>query len=194
MTPKLLAATALLLAGTVPTLSAQERWGFEIRAGAAFATQDPSAASLGTGFGFEGTVAYRVQPHLSMYAGWDWHQFPADASLAGANSDFDETGYAFGLLFEHPLGQSDAMAIQLRGGGTYNHLEVENDAGDLVADSGHGLGYEAGAGTAFRLSNAWRITPGVRYRAVSRDLELGGVSTPADLRYVAVELGFAGRF
>jgi outer membrane protein with beta-barrel domain len=193
MSPKLLAALTMM--AVIPgTTSAQSRWAFEIRGGAAFATQDLADASLGTGFGFEGTIAYRFQPHLSAYAGWDWHRFPADASLAGADSDFDETGYAFGLLFEHPIGNSEALAIELRGGGTYNHMEVENSAGDLVTDTGHGLGYEAGAGLALRLNDAWRATPGVRFRSLSRDLEAGGVSTAADLRYVALEVGFSHRF
>jgi hypothetical protein len=192
MSPRLLAAVTMM--ALMPDSGyAQSRWALEIRGGAAFATQALANTDLGTGFGFEGAVAYRFQPHLSAYVGWDWHSFPADGSL-GANSDFEETGYAFGLLFEHPVGNSEAMAIQLRGGGTYNHMEVENSTGELVSDSGHGLGYEAGAGLALFLNEGWRVTPGIRFRSLSRDLQNGSVTTAANLRYFAVEVGFSRRF
>lgn len=192
MSHRLLGVLALLLIPAGGSLEAQSRWRFELGGGAAFATEDLGNTSLGTGFGFEGTVGYRVQPHLWVYAGWDWHRFPSDASTA--DSDFEETGYAFGLQFEHPIGGSEAVALRLRGGGTYNHIEVENTAGDLVGDSDHGLGWEAGAGLALRLDDRWQVTPGARFRSLSRDLALGGLGTTADLRYIAVEVGFSRRF
>jgi Outer membrane protein beta-barrel domain len=178
-----------------PTMThAQNHWRFDLRGGAAVATQDLGDASLETGFGFEGTMGYRVQPHLWVYAGWDWHRFNAEASFAGADSDFEETGYAFGLEFEHPIGQSKVAALQLRAGGMLNHIEVENSVGDVVADSDHGLGWEGGAGLALRLGEQWQFTPGVRFRSLSRELTVGTAATPVDLRYVAVELGVSRSF
>ena len=150
MSRKLLGILALLLIAAPGTIHAQSRWRFEIRGGPAFVTQDLGDAALGTGFGFEGTVGYRFQPHLWAYAGWDWHRFSDEASFAGSENDFEETGYALGLQFEHPIGQSEAVALQLRAGGTYNHVEIENTAGDLVTDSEHGLGWETGAALAVR--------------------------------------------
>jgi hypothetical protein len=194
MSRKLLGVLAFFLFTATDTSQAQSRWQFEIRGGPAFATQDIGDASLGTGFGFEGTVGFRFQPHLSVYAGWDWHRFPGDGSFGGADSDFEETGYAFGLLFEHPIGRSEVVALQLRAGGTYNHIEIENATGDLVTDSEHGLGWEGGAGLAVRLADRWQLTPGVRFRSLSRDLTAGSVTTPADLRYLAVEVGLSRRF
>lgn len=194
MSPKLLGLLMVAVASTPAALVAQDRWAFEIRGGPAFATQDLGDASLNAGYGFEGTVGYRVQPHLSLYAGWDWHRFSADASFGGADNDFEETGYAFGLLFQHPISQSETAALQLRGGGTLNHIEVENSAGDLVADSEHGLGWEAGAGMAFRIANQWQVTPGLRFRSLSRDLTTGASTTPTELRYFAAEVGFSRTF
>jgi hypothetical protein len=194
MSHKLFGVLAFLLITVPSTAHGQSRWRFEIGGGAAVATEDLGDTSLGTGFGFEGIVGYRMQPHMWVYAGWDWHRFPADGSFAIAERDFDETGYAFGLQFEHPIGGSDAVALRLRAGGTYNHIEVENPAGDLIADSEHGLGWEAGAGLALRLDDHWQVTPGARFRSLSRDLSLGGAKTPADLRYFAVEMGFARHF
>ncbi|HET6837191.1 MAG TPA: hypothetical protein VFH24_04050, partial [Gemmatimonadales bacterium] len=101
---------------------------------------------------------------------------------------------AFGLLFEHPLGNSETVALQLRAGGTYNHIELENSAGDQIADSGHGLGFEGGAGLVLRLADSWRLTSGLRFRSLTRDLESGGIASAADLRYLAVEVGFSRGF
>jgi Outer membrane protein beta-barrel domain len=193
MSHRLFGALTVLLITTGGTAEGQSPWRFEVAGGAAFATQELGNSSLGTGFGFEGTVGYRVQPHLWVYAGWDWHRFTSDESAA-ADGDFDETGYAFGLQFEHPLRGLEAVALRLRAGGTYNHIEAENAAGDLVGDSDHGLGWEAGAGLAFQLNDRWQVTPGARFRSLSRDFTLGGLPTSADLRYVAVEVGFSRRF
>ena len=195
MSRKLFGVLALLLIAATSSVHAQDRWRFEVRGGAAFPMEDLGDASLNTGFGFEGTVGYRVQPHLWAYAGWDWHQFTADASFAGGDNDFEETGYALGLQFEHPIGgRSEAVALQLRAGGTYNHVEVENTAGDLVADSDHGLGWEAGAGLAFRLGNGWQLAPGMRFRSLSRDFTIGSTTTAGSLRYLAAELGISRSF
>lgn len=176
-------------------LQGQNPWTFDVRAGVAVPTQDIGEDELDTGFGFEGTIAYRVLPHLSAYGGWDWHKFGSEESFAGADADFEETGYAFGLRFEHPFaGESgDGPAFRLRGGATINHLEVEDQNGDLVADSDHGLGWEAGAGITLPLSDDWRLSPGARYRSLSRDLTVGDVTTEVDLRYVALELGVTWR-
>ena len=70
-------------------------------------------------------------------------------------------------------------------------IEIENQEGDLIADSGHGLGWEVGAGVAIGVGEKGSLTPGPRYRSLSRDLEFDGVEVPVDLRYVTAELGFA---
>ena len=187
-------ATAALavLAGT-GTVRAQERWAFEIRGGAGMTTQDFGDADLGTGFGFEGTVRYRIQPHLALYAGWDWYHYSTDESFAGADVDIEDTGYAFGFRFEHPLGTSPA-ALWARAGGIYDHAEIEDSDGEIVADSGHGLGWEIGGGLALPIARAWKVTPGVRYRMLSRDIDIGDARTEIDLSYAALELGFSRVF
>jgi hypothetical protein len=192
--PRALPAVLALSFIALPSAAqSQHRLRFELRWGAAVATSKLADASLGTGFGFEGIVGYRIQPHLSVYAGWDWHGFTADASFAGADNDFEETGYAFGIQFQHPLG-SDDLALQLRAGGTLNHIEIENTAGDMVADSKHGLGWEAGAGVAWHLGNRWQLAPGVRFRSLSRDFRIGAITTAAKLEYLLLDVGFSRAF
>jgi len=183
----------VLLAG--PTLlPAQGRFHSELRSGIALPTRDLADASLGTGFGIAGTLGYRFLPHLGAYVGWDWHWFTADDSFAGADRDFEQTGYAFGLRFQHPLrGEEGGVALRLQAGGTYHHVEVEDSDGDLVVDTGHGLGYEAGVGLALPLGG-WEVAPGVRYRSLRRDFEIGSATTSGTLSYLAIEVGLSRRF
>jgi hypothetical protein len=189
----LLGASVLALAATSSGLQAQEVWSLDVRGGAAFPTQDFGVDELDTGVGFEGTIAYRFMPHLWVYGGWDWYHFQADQALSLVDVDVEETGYAFGLRFEHPIERFGSPSIWLRVGGTYNHIEIE-DHDDTTADSGHGLGFEAGAGVALRLGDRWYLTPGARFRALTREFVVSGVGTDVDLTYVALEVGLSRRF
>lgn len=183
----------LLLLMTTQSANAQNNLSLEVRTGAAFPIEELGDADLNTGFGFEATLAYRFMPHLSAYAGWGWHKFNAEDSFAGSDVDFEETGYTFGLQFIHPLGTS-ILDYFIRAGGIYNHLEVENDDGDITADSGHGLGWQMEAGLVFPLGDKWSLMPGVRYRSLSRDIEIGNVTTSTDLRYIELGVGASVTF
>jgi hypothetical protein len=172
---------------------AQNRWGVEFRSGIDFATKDIADADLKTGFGFEGTVAYRFMPHLAAYAGWSWNHFEVDQSFAGSDASFEEAGYTFGFQFLHPFGESEVDYL-VRLGGTYNHLEIENNSGDIIIDSGHGLGWQAEAGFVIHLSGKFSLLPSVRYRALSRDIKIDNTNTSIDLNYVSVGVGLSWSF
>jgi hypothetical protein len=184
----LFAATSVMAQERVLT---HDRLSVEIGGDAHFATQDLGAANLGTGFGFEATVGYRFMPHLSAYAGWGWHHFTADGFLAGVDMDAEETGYTFGLTFAHPLGASP-LGYFVQAGGIYDHIEFEGE--DHAMDTGHGLGWQFGAGVVAPLGAKWQLMPGVRYRSLSRDLEVGDVTADLDLTYVTVRVGLVRTF
>jgi opacity protein-like surface antigen len=194
---------------------AQARWSVELRGGPALATQKLGGADLDAGFGFDATAGYRFSPHVSAYVGWDWLRFPSHERIAddpyrafpcaggGAGTcwpaasrlDFEETGYAFGVQLDHPFrGEVGGAGYRLRLGGTYNHIEVENAAGRLIEDSGHGLGWEIGTGVIFPFGDAWRATPGIRYRSLGRTLTFGSVDADVDLTYVTLEVGLSRHF
>lgn len=195
MRSTLLAGLALAALLTATEGSAQDRWALEIRGSGAFPTADIADNSLETGFGVDATVHLRVMPHLAVYGGWAWTRFSPDQSFAGADMDFEETGYTFGLRFEHPFtAEVGAAAGWVRVGGTYDHVEIEDLSGDLMSDTGHGLGWEVGAGLALGVGPSWSLTPGVRYRSLSRDAVMHGATTAMDLRYVSVEFGLLRRF
>ena len=136
---KKLLLTVVIMATIIVSFqaNAQNKWSLEFRPGVNFATKDISDADLGLGFGFEGTIAYRFMPHLAAYAGWSWNHFAVDQSFAGNDASFEETGYTFGLQFIHPMGESD-ISYLVRAGGTYNHIEIENNNGDIIIDSDMG--------------------------------------------------------
>ena len=185
------AATLLVSAGP---LSAQERLTLDIRTAVAIPTEKFANADLDPGIGFGATLAFRLQPHLHVYGGWDWLHFSADQSFAGSKMDFEETGYTLGLRFEHPIRESSRFAYRIEAGGTYKHIEVENEDGDIVADSDHGAGFEAGAGLLTPIRGGWRLSTMLRYRSLNRDLTVANTTSSGSLRYGALEVGITRRF
>lgn len=186
----LVIAVSMIVGLATTDLMAQGRWGIDIRGSVAFPTQELGEADLNTGFGIEPTVHYRFMPHLAAYVGWGWHQFTTDNWVATAEMDVEETGYTFGLQFVHPI-QGTSLSYFVRGGGVYNHIELENEEGNVSADSDHGLGWQAEAGLAIPISEYWNIMPGVRYRALGREIEIENVKTQIDLQYVSVGVSFS---
>lgn len=181
----------LLLLGVMSTnLEAQNKWSVEFRPDINFPTEDFGESKIKIGYGFELTAAYRFMEHLSGYAGWGYNTF----SLEDSDFDFDETGYTFGLQFIHPLGTSESLSYLLRAGATYNHIELENNDGDITSDSGHGLGYQIEAGLNYGLGSNWDLRPTVRYRALSRDLDIANTTLDVDLNYLSFGLGIAKTF
>jgi len=189
----LITIVALALLTVFNQSYAQDKWSLEFRPGVDYATTDISNADLGIGFGLEGTIAYRFMPHLAAYAGWSWNHFAVDQSFAGDDAGFEETGYTFGLQFIHPIGET-TLNYLVRFGGTYNHIEIENSNGDIIIDSGHGLGWQAEAGFLISLSEKFSLLPSIRYRSLSRDIEIEYINTSVDLNYLSVGVGLSWSF
>jgi hypothetical protein len=167
----------------------KHRLSVEFRPSASFATNDLGGADIGAGGGFETTISFRFMPHLSAYAGWGWNTFKSNDPLTGTDdSNFEETGYTFGVQFIHPL-PSTKISYMVGVGAIANHIEVEDSEGDIYADSGHGLGWQAECGLAIPVGEKWRLIPGIRYRSLSRDIQYGPTVTPLDLRYISIGMG-----
>lgn len=193
MKKEILTIIILIIIWIPYNLSAQERWNLEFRSGASFSTENFRNTDMQTGFGFECTIAYRFMPHLAVYAGWGWNKFSADNSFAGANIDFEETGYTFGFQFVHPISET-SLSYLIRAGGIFNHIEVENADGQIISDSGHGIGWQIDAGIVIPIFNRLHLMPGVRYRSLYRDIEISNLITSVKLNYVSVGLGLAMSF
>lgn len=189
------ATVSLLLAIGSTDLHAQNPLGFELRGGLASPSGELDESPLERGVGFEGSVSYRFQPRLSAYFGWDWWRFEADEGFAGAGVDLEETGFAFGLRYDQPFSgrRESGPGFWIRGGGTADHFELEDADGRIIADSGYGPGWEVGAGLSLPWAG-WRLTPGVRVRYLSRDVEVESRRFNLGLRTFAFEFGVAHAF
>ena len=187
-TPLLLAAVLLM-----PATAAGQSSPFSLEIGAdvAVPVQDFGNADAGTGFGFGASVRYRFAPQLSAYAGWEWHMFSAD--LPPRDLDVNETGYTLGLRLDRPFRVAPAgeavPAWWLRAGATLGHFEVEDAAGNDAGDTSHGLGWEAGAGVSLPLGSRIAVTPGLRFRMLRREIDLGLGAQDASLSYVTAGVG-----
>jgi hypothetical protein len=188
--------TLLLFAVLASSGMAQDnakKSGFELSSGVAFPLSEPGGANLKTGFGFEGIFHYQFMPHLGLYAGWGWNRNQAPESFAGKDADFEETGYVFGLQFKHAIGSSP-VSWYARAAGLYNHIEVENTAGEIIYDSGHGLGWQVAGGIDIDLGRNWSLTPGLKFNSLNREIEVEGNVTGLSLNYLSARAGILKRF
>lgn len=169
------------------------RWAFEISTGASFATTDIGNANLSTAPGIEAVFHYRILEHTGVYLGWGWKKFGVDQSFAGDNMDFEETGYVYGIQFKHPLANTD-LSYVVRAGGIYNHVEIENSEGDIVSDTGHGLGWQVSGGFELPLGRSWTLIPSVKYSSLGRKFDSGTDRFDSNLNYVVTQVGFSKNF
>ena len=183
----------LLLMSTSLFAQSNNNWSLDFRSAGSYATKNLGDAELGLGLGYELTIAYKFMPHLSAYAGWGWNQFSSIESFAGSDLDVEETGYTLGFQFVHPLGET-ILSSFLRAGGIYNHIEIENNSGDIIIDSGHGLGWQVETGVAIAVSEQFQLVPSLRYRSLSRDLDTENGSMSVELNYLSAGVGFTWSF
>jgi hypothetical protein len=185
-------ALSILIFSNTGFAQTQKRFNINVRPAVNFPTKKLGDATLNVGFGFEGTIAYWFIPNLSVYAGWGWNKFQADKSFAGNSIDVVETGYRAGLQFRYPIGSSKIQYL-IGAGALYNHIEIENENGDLVNDyDGHDFGWQAEGGIVVPLGERFNLTPTVRYQSLMTATKIGSVNTPVDLNYISggVSLSF----
>ncbi|HEX8040548.1 MAG TPA: outer membrane beta-barrel protein [Chryseosolibacter sp.] len=164
---------------------AQHRVSIQVRPGASFATTRLADADLKTGYGLEGSVAYRVVPDIGLYAGWGWNGFSAGESFAGRNMDFEETGYAIGMQLFHPFSADLPFDYFLKAGLILKHIEVESPDAGVISDSGHGAGFQVEAGLSFPAGDQWNVIPGIKYESLTRELAVAGANYKSDLNYLS---------
>ncbi len=172
-------------------LHAQKYWTIEVRPGLDISTRDVGSTALNPGFGFEANITYNFMKHLGVYGGWGWNKFPSQKSDLGL--DFEQTGYTFGLQIIHPIGDSH-LDYLIRGGGIYNHIEVENSEGNIIADSNHGLGWEFGLGINLNIGEKLDLRPQIGYRNLKSDLKTSEMTTEVNMDYLTLGLGIAFSF
>ncbi|WP_042492208.1 outer membrane beta-barrel protein [Aequorivita sublithincola] len=187
----LLIATAILLISF--TAKTQEKWSMEFRPGLNFPTSDSGNIDSKVGYGFELIGAYKLMPHLAVYAGWGLNQFKGDDRLLKENFTFEETGFTFGFQIIRPIGTS-AFSYLAKAGAVYNHIQLENNSNTINADSGYGFGWQAALGVDYEFASNLSFRPEIRYRSLSRDAEIANVETELKLNYISFGIGLAWEF
>ncbi len=171
----------------------EKQFGFELSSGLSVATNTLNGTELKPGFGFEGIFHYRFMPHLGVYGGWGWNRFGADNSNGSSAVCFEETGYVLGLQFKHPIGTLP-LAYYLRGGVLYNHIETENNVGDIIHDTKHGFGFQFAGGVDINLGSNWSLTPGLKFNSLMKDIDVDGTTNQFHLNYLSLRIGILKKF
>jgi hypothetical protein len=184
---------SLLIAGATLAQENEKRFGIEINGDVSIVSSDLAGTSLNTGLGFETLLHYRFIKFTSVYGGWGWNHFNANESFAGPDIDFEQTGYILGLQFKYPA-TSSPVSFFVRTGLLYSHIELENNAGEIISDTGHGAGFQVAGGIEASLGNNWSLVPGLKFNSLSGETELGGVNYQLDHRYVSARIGIVKRF
>jgi len=169
-----------------------KRFAFELSGGPSFPTSE-FVDGIKMGFGFEGTFQYRFLPFASVYGGWGSNWLSTESTNSEDNMDYEETGYILGLQFNYPL-KASSSSLFLRAGALYNHIEVENDNGEILEDTGHGLGYQVTGGIDISLGSGWSLTPGVKFNFLSGETESEGTTRQIDYQYISARIGIMKRF
>jgi len=183
----------LLLSYGVIAQNSDKKFGFEINGGASLAIKELSNTSLNVGIGSELLFHYRFMDHLGVYGGWGWNQLSADKSFAGNKVCFEETGYILGLQLMYPIYDS-RFSYYVRCGGLYNHIETENAAGNVINNTGHGLGFQIATGLNYYLGKNWSLTGGLKYNSLNRDTNFEGTTKNFDLQYLSFRIGVVKQF
>ena len=192
-TKVLLALTmTVILSVTALAQEKDKRFAFEINGGPSVPTKE-FVEGIRMGFGFECIFQYRLLPHTGIYGGWGANWLSTESTNSENNMDYEETGYVLGLDFRHPIGDSK-LSYYIRAGALYNHIETENDEGDIINDTKHGPGFQLAGGLDFNLGNNWSLTPGIKFNYLSRDTEYEGTPTQLDYQYISLRIGLAKKF
>lgn len=187
--PHALALVALLPSASHAQQGVESLSTVELRVGIAQPSSELGEDDLEIGFGVDALLSYVVAPSAAIYAGWGYHRFGVD----GSGLDIDQTGYVLGVAWLGAFGGSD-VGYRFNVGATYEHLVFESDTAERVDDSEHGLGYEIGAAVLLPLGTTYVLTPGLRFRSISRAVEFDGVDRDVDVDYLAAEIGIGFTF
>lgn len=183
---------SLFLLTFMSTVYGQQRFSAEFRPGISFPLDKMGGSKINTGYGFEFTAAYDVIQDVGVYAGWGWKKFDADNAFLNDRVDIEETGYTAGIQYIYR--NRSSLSYLIRGGLVYNHLELEDNDGELIADSDHGIGWQAEAGISLEIGNHWFLRPTLRYRNLPGNIEVFNGQMAVDLQYISLGVGLAKRF
>lgn len=177
--------TAAVLLGTAATAEAQNPLRLDVRVGGATGIQELATADINSGVGFLARVEYDFAPQFGVYAGYSWYQLFLEETPYARERAYDK-GFAFGAIFNGP--EWGATTPWLSAGGLYDKLNLTNKGSTSETISDWTVGWELGLGLRIPTAAGIQITPAIRYRSYSPELDLFDIGE-TDVGYVAFELG-----
>jgi len=150
----------------------EKRFGLELSSGPSIFPGKLTGATLNTGYGFEGTLQYRIIQYTDVYFGWGWNHFGKGSSFAGNKASFKNNGYVLGLQFIHPL--MEPVSLFVRAGAVYNHIEVDGESGILLYDFGLGFGFQFATGIRIELGSSWNLNFGIKLNSTIKKYVIEG--------------------
>jgi hypothetical protein len=195
MKTKVLIAAALIasLPLSLTAQSEEKRGAFEINGGIALSAAFPGDVINNVGAGAEALFHYRVARHLGLYGGWGYNAFRSDYEPARLKCDFEETGYIIGLQYKRPIELSN-VSVFVRGAYQYKHIEIEDPTGELLFDTTHGSGWQAGFGLDLPFSENWSVVPELKFSVLPEKESNATVEQITDRNYFSVRIGILKRF
>ncbi len=182
---------ALLMAITSVGLNAQvveKRGGLEINGGLSLSSILPGESIANTGAGAELLLHYRVTQHFGIYGGWGYNVFRNIYPPAGHRCNFEETGYTIGIQYKRQIEFSNS-SLFVRAGYQYKHIEIEEPSGELLFDTTHGPGWQAGCGIDIPLTRRWSMVSEVRFNYLRERAGHSPAFPVPDKDYFSLRLG-----
>lgn len=188
---------AVVLMATISTglvaQSQEKRAAFEMNGGISLAARLPGDVITNIGAGAEALFHYRVTKHFGLYGGWGYNAFRNDYEPARHRCDFEETGYIIGIQYKRQLEFSN-VSVFVRGAFQYKHIEIEDPTGELLFDTTHGPGWQAGFGLDLPFSEKWSILPEMKFNVLPGRENLAAVELIPDRDYFSLRIGILKRF
>lgn len=189
----LFSALLLLFSANAFGIERGERFSAEVNSGISIATTKLSGITAYPGLNFEGLVHYHLVPQFGIYGGWGWNHFGVGKSFIGTDGSFEETGYILGVQYKQSF-RNSPISGYLRLAGLYNHIETENSDGDIISDTGHGFGYQIGAGVEIPLGEKWSLTPGLKFNHLKKNSKFDGMLKEINHNYISLRIGLVRYF
>ncbi|HOF19851.1 MAG TPA: outer membrane beta-barrel protein [Bacteroidales bacterium] len=146
-----------------------------------------------TGAGAEALFHYRLAKQLGIYGGWGYNVFRNDYPPAGYRCDFEETGYSIGLQYKHKI-EFFNSSLFVRGGCLYKHIEIEDPSGELLFDTTHRPGWQAGCGIDIPVAEKWSIVSEARFSSLNERKAQTNTSPIPVRNYFSIRLGILKKF
>lgn len=184
-----LVAAALGLGGTAAEAQGILPIAVEVRGGYAIPTGDLGDSDVDDGLGFGVNAQPAVMPMLSVYGGWERYSFSAETGFEEVDVDVVDSGFRLGVQAGLPFTPFIGVSPFVFAGGIYNSTSLEGSAGGVSteSESDRSIGYELGGGLAIPLGPALKLTPAIRYRSHSPEIE--EFETDSNMSYFTAELG-----